>query len=1068
MKNIFLGKTHYSVLQALINKLKENDVTCGHHIFIVPDRMSVLCEKLIFEKTGISSTCNIEVLTLSRIALRLLKNKNVISRQASVMILQKVLSQHKNELKCFNKLESSALASEIYGTISQFKSCKIEPSYVRVSVKSPILQDKIDDIALLYAGYEGELHKRGVVDSLDKLNFLSQDIKNSSLIRNSRFYVCFFDGFTFQGYDIVSSIASSALEFNIGIPYKNALNEHIYNKNYLEKVVNFLGNARVQECDEEEERREEFKFILDNLFTFSPGVMKKRELPIKFFEGESLRDEIMHACMVIRDKIIREHYNLSDFNIAVTNLNQHKSEIENVLKLYDFNFFLDTQIEFNETILPKLISNAFDLYLENYSRKSVLKFLKNPLVDIDKKELYDFEDYVNNYDIIDAYDLKSVNIEESEFFEGFNKTREKLYNLTDEFMKSLSSARVFNDFVVATQKLFEVLQIEKKLDNQIGKFITMGRLDKARVYEQYLDCLSEIFDLTSDLLGLDACEAKDFLATFQSAVMDKKISTSPLSINAVFVGDTSVSFFERRKFMFIINMNEEEFPKKISDCGLITDDDISLLSDKYLLEPSIREINKKERYKCFELFSIPTLELCLSYNFKAGTRSKIFDDVLNLFNVENKGRFVLPHIQSMKDVDFYVKNNYEMVARLNLTRGVREIFDGQKKDEGDLSALYFALKSSIDSKFLDNFNYENTIKLKENVFFRKGKTSISEIESFMTCPFLHYARYGLKLQEGEKGEVDKLSIGNIMHRLAFLLLKNYNLPLDNISLNEVAKQLFDRILQEDDFKGLSYSLKNKIILSNLKEEGVRFARALNEQARYSQFKPIMFEARFDDNNKLKPIRIKAKDKDILLVGQIDRIDKYKDYFRVIDYKTGKTDLSLKELFFGKKIQLETYVSVVKNSLNLESAGSYYLPIKSSFYDLSKGNEFKKYALSGRTKRDDEVIEAVDTRLKENTQSDIIDVKFKFGLDGNREYNTYSHVEERGNIEAYSKYALRLTKKAVEDILTLNVSPSPLSLNADTCANCKFFKLCHFDENYKNQTRAPKTKIDATKFKKEEK
>ena len=88
MKNIFLGKTHYSVLQALINKLKENDVTCGHHIFIVPDRMSVLCEKLIFEKTGISSTCNIEVLTLSRIALRLLKNKNVISRQASVMILQ--------------------------------------------------------------------------------------------------------------------------------------------------------------------------------------------------------------------------------------------------------------------------------------------------------------------------------------------------------------------------------------------------------------------------------------------------------------------------------------------------------------------------------------------------------------------------------------------------------------------------------------------------------------------------------------------------------------------------------------------------------------------------------------------------------------------------------------------------------------------------------------------------------------------------------------------------------------------------------------------------------------------
>ena len=1066
MKNIILAKTNYDALYFLIQKLKSNDFRCGRHVFIVPDRMSVLCEKTVFEKLHIESTCNIEVMTLSRIAMKLIKNKNVITKSASCMILQKVLNDKKDELKCFNKVKSSEVAESIFGTISQFKSCKIEPDSVKIKLDNPILEDKLNDISLLYKGYTEELRNRNLIDSLDKLNFLESAISSSSYIQNSYFYVCFFDGFTFQGYDIISNIVKNALEFNIGIAFSSGLNEHIYNKKYLEKVANVLGEANVINCPESQ-KDEQFKFILDNLFTFSPGVQKVEEGAgnIEFFEGENLKEEITNVCMQIRDMVLHKNYKLSDFNIALPELASKKSALENVLKDFDFNYFFDVSIAFKDTILPSFLNALFDLVIENYSKKSVLKFLKHPLITINEDELCEFEDYVTKFDILDIYDLKNVNITQSELFSSFDLVRNNLFSMTEEFVRDINNAKTYGDFVSATKKLLEKLEISKKLDALTADFINSNNLEQMRLYEGYMNELNEILDLISSLLKDDECELKDYMSTLQTLFNEKKISTSPLSIDAIFVGDSSVSFFEKRKVMFVIDMNEEEFPKKVSDCGLITDDDIELLSDKYLLEPSIFEINKKERYKAFELLLIPTEKLYLSYNFEKSVRSKIYDDVLNLFVVENEGKFFKSKIKTMKSTPFFVKNNTLSLAKQNLTKNLREIYDGQKKKDESLDTLYFAVKDSLSSDYISRFNFANEIELNENVFFTKNKTSISEIETYMTCPFLHFARYGLRLQEKNKGEVDRASIGNIMHRLAYIILKNYSLPLNDNEVVDVTKKTFDKILEEENFKSLMCNLQNKIILKNLKEEGIRFVRALNNQAKYSLFKPKYFEARFDDKGGgLSSLKIDSSLGKISLVGQIDRIDTFKNYFRVIDYKTGKTDSSLKELFFGKKIQLETYLKVVSSSLNLRGAGSYYLPIKGNFYDLTKDGEQNKYALQGRTLQDGEVVNASDTRFEcEATKSDIIDLKLKKNEGGIKEYNSLSHTFSKEEIEAMSSYAVNLVKEAITDILSFNVTPKPLNIGTLPCESCKFFKLCRFDENFKNEMRSPRKKIDMSIF-----
>ena len=67
--------------------------------------------------------------------------------------------------------------------------------------------------------------------------------------------------------------------------------------------------------------------------------------------------------------------------------------------------------------------------------------------------------------------------------------------------------------------------------------------------------------------------------------------------------------------------------------------------------------------------------------------------------------------------------------------------------------------------------------------------------------------------------------------------------------------------------------------------------------------------------------------------------------------------------------------------------------------------------------------------------------------------------------------MRLIKKACEDILKLNITPSPLNVaGKDACKNCKFFSFCKFSEKFGNKKRKPEVKvnIENLNFLKEEK
>ena len=610
MSNIFLGKTNVDCSNEIINKLKENFFKDknSHHIVIVPDRISVLTEIKIFNALNIESTCNIEVLTLSRLASRVVEDISVISKTSSCMVLQKLLKDNKKDLKCFNKKQDIELASTVFETISQFKSCRIAIEDIFVNSSNKILEDKLSDISLLFSKYQSYLKDKQMYDSLDRLDFVYDKIKDNKEIANSYIYVCNFDSFTFQGLQIISGLIKYCREFNIGLTFTDSLvNNHIYNDDLRTNILKIFEINRIEPniifCNEGV--KGQFKYIQDNLFAFNSYPLKVSENNINLFEGKDFEEEVKVCASYIKDLIINKGYKFSDIVVAIPNLTKRQSIVEQIFSKYNFNFYLDTSCNFKDSCLIKFINSVVNMVVENFSRVSVLSVIKNPLSTFNYNQIEDFEDYLIKYNINDGFSIKNSKKENSKFYANFNEVTNKLFLMFESFLKGIEQAKTFEDFINVFEQLLINLNVSESLMNFANEFTLNNNTKQAKLFEQYYNNLSTIFESLKNILGKETCSLQTFYNTFLSGVVATKVSTTPLSTNAIFVGAASGSFFDSAKAYFILGADENNFPLTINDCGLVSDKEIAQLSEKYKLEPTIASINEKERFKAFELVLKP-------------------------------------------------------------------------------------------------------------------------------------------------------------------------------------------------------------------------------------------------------------------------------------------------------------------------------------------------------------------------------------------------------------------------------------------------------------------------------
>lgn len=637
-------------------------------------------------------------------------------------------------------------------------------------------------------------------------------------------------------------------------------------------------------------------------------------------------------------------------------------------------------------------------------------------------------------------------------------------------------------------------QIYIQIRKRIERFREEGNFEAVKEYEQIYDVIIEVLDRLVALLGDEEMPLAEFIEILNTGFDEARIGLIPPGVDQIMVGDLSRTRLYGIKYLFLLGVNDGNIPMTGDGGGILSDAEREFLAgESYALAPTAREKIYTEQFYLYLCLTKPSQRLYLTYSATAndGTALQpayLIDRVQNIFpklqiqNVaESRGR--------LRDI---LRDDY---GRGYLIRGLRmgwednaawnELYrqyrlqeqesacvpkdeqeaeingdrkDGQKKvlnHRGELdrlidAALYIAPESKI-SKEAATALYHEVIT-----------GSVSQFEKFSDCPFAYYMQYGLQLEERMEHEVQFFDIGNIVHEA----LERYTKTLldRHIGWADVSEEqqhiLANQCLNHtvEEYKnGLLYDTeRDASLVERLRRIMLRTVWAITEQMKLGQFDTVDSEVSFRMDKEKQTY-----------IGRVDRIDTMETeeniYVKIVDYKTGKKDLSLSDLYYGLQLQLMVYLRAAVDKQTRRSrkmvipAGVLYYHIEDPFVTSRLDFEEKRtYLLNellmrGLVNEEDPVLPSLDATLagEEGTlaasaKSLVVPVGTK--KDGMLKKNAATITTE--NFKELIDFTERKLQEIGVQIGAGETSVHPYqkadSMKSCACDYCNYHGICGFD------------------------
>ncbi len=207
-----------------------------------------------------------------------------------------------------------------------------------------------------------------------------------------------------------------------------------------------------------------------------------------------------------------------------------------------------------------------------------------------------------------------------------------------------------------------------------------------------------------------------------------------------------------------------------------------------------------------------------------------------------------------------------------------------------------------------DFSTDSEIQNKLKRRLPRGLT-VTELESARRCPYLFYLKnlLGLEIAEEERFEIEAREWGDLVHQVFERLYAAGELPIEEIPKR--VEDILTRSLVEKRFppfwQDVAKSIFDKLLCDFISEE-----RRLREAG----LSPYKTEE-----------RVRGKILGIFVSGKIDRIDRGSNGYALLDYKTGGTDITRKDILNGSHLQLPLYSYLWKEKgLAINRLGIYSL------------------------------------------------------------------------------------------------------------------------------------------------
>lgn len=986
-----------------IKQLGDSDICV-----IVPDKLSATMERLIFEKLDIECSFNINVSTLNRLSKNILAetkaNYRTISKIGGIILLKKVLNENKDLISSFkNNNHSYQYSNEIYKTLAQLKSCQLDSDEL-IKYQCPIkpLQQKINDLGTLLQNYNEA--KSGILDNSDTLALTCMMLDKSDVVKNTYYIFVGFDDFTSQGYLLIEKLVKYSKGVYVNAYTSNGFNKNVYYQDVLHRLIAMCNTLGIKDTIVELEYIDDnlHTYLTKNLFAFNKLNFNTTSDTIRLYQAQNITDELEFVARDIRQKVLAGA-RFRDFGIAVYNLNSHIEIIKQIFNKYVLCTYIDVQKGFSSTCVYRFFTNLWQLYLKNYDTLNLIELINSPFIvlpETDKAtiiKLIQRLNYRGNLSQLDCGD------------EQINSSIKLLAELLNKF--SLSANASINQVIEWHNNIIEQLNIVEIVSNIAEKL--NDAYDK-KILAQALNSSSQLLDEIAEFYP--SSTLAEIVDIYTQAGLELNISPLPLSADCVQIIDANeiLTSFDN---LYLINCSASTAPSILQDVGILIDKELTYVQLSHNIEPTIARMNRLNKFKLFNNALMFNKSLCVSMSLSSSSetcalvselKSRIFTS--NSKNEETNIGYIYP----------YQVKNEKQYTPLSLWDLIEYVYSNQLPISENVEKII------KDTKIQ---SCENQINI-DSKFINFTEISASALETYFQCPLMYLFSYIIKLKEPTSNEIEMLDIGNILHHLAYIYYTNPD--RESVNIEDFCKKTINNLIKQDE--KLQANVNNPILI-NLVNEAIRFISHLKDMDSNSKFVPTHFEKSFGKKSSLPALPLTDQ---ISLRGQVDRIDTFQDYFRIIDYKSGNADATFAELYYGKKLQLFLYALAIQNATGKKLSGTFYLPIQNVVEKADKNENI--YKLIGFYTDNDSLASAYDINIAPNSKSQYVNMSLK--KDGTLSKRSDKVLTE-SDMKSLLEYSKQLSLTALKNIACGKFKASPLKINKQkhACKYCPYLTLC---------------------------
>ncbi len=1037
-------------------------------ILMVPELISHDTERRLCAAAGDTCSRFAEVLSFTRLAKRVADTvghaaQECLDNGGRVVAMASAVRQLHSKLKAYASVETNPeFLSGLVDAVDEFKRCCITADDLSAASRNTegSLAQKLEELSLILSAYDS-LCAQGKRDPRDQMTWLLEVLESGSFGQEHVFYIDGFPDFTRQHMEIIKHLTGVSDNVTVSLNCDKPGSGAVAFEKAGATAAELLRYAKQRDLPVDicyvTPRQDGLTSVRERLFQ---GQIREAEASdvVKVYRTETVHQECSAAVEQVLT-LVHKGARFRDISVVCGDFELYRNTLETVFYRSGVPVYLSGTEDVLDKSVVNTVLSAMDAALNGFDRQDVFKYIKSALSPLDLKDGDRFENYTILWDV----DGNRWHQEWTGHPNGLGQTWDESSKETLDQLNRLRSTVIgplldlrngFRDAVNVGQQVqalysfFEAISLSKRLSELALELDENGDNRNAQILNQLWDILLTALEQMYDILGNTAWNAENFTRLFKLLLTQYDVGTIPPVLDSVTVGPVSAMRCQQPKHLLVLGALEGALPGYSGSGGILTDQERNTL----------RQIGVPLTGGAMEGLQAEFAEI---YGVFCGA-----EQTITVCCPSGQPSFLYRRLCELAGEEIHVKNclGPALGSRQEATAYLARLGDRHAASSLQILEEYEKLLNRRNHT-LGNITHDNVRKLYGNTL----NLSASQIDRQAECRLSYFLKYGLRAKERKTAQIDPAEFGTYVHAVLENTVKEImesgGFRCVNLDQTLLIARRHSESYAKERFADIGTERLNYLFKRNVKELEL-IVQELWKEFQECSFVPVGFEVAFGDGGEVPAIDVSGKQMQAKLRGFVDRVDAWENngeqYFRVVDYKTGKKDFDYCDIYNGYGLQMLLYLFALEQegqsvlSTSAIPAGVQYFPARVPMVpadgllteDEADTMREKLWKRKGLLLEQEQVLYAMENS----------DFPKRLPVNVKKDGTLTGDLADRRQFALLKTFVFSLVGKMVDDIASGCVEPNPYTRGSshDACAYCPYSSVCHEQtvtgrRNYKAMT-----------------